>query len=136
MCDGFPLTPLGLMAVVALTLLLITVGGPHQDRIVLALGTCGLAVITLLVLLVYATGCRSSRAGDDQHPIRVEAGARWRRATASNSPAGISWSPCRWRGAQPSPRRVVDSAVVSTRRFRLMSARSQESSAGWSSPMS
>ena len=59
-CDWFPLTPLGLMAVVALTLLLITVGGPHQDRIVLALGTCGLAVITLLVLLVYARRCRSS----------------------------------------------------------------------------
>jgi hypothetical protein len=75
----FPLTPLGIAAVVALAWFLKAVGVPHQDRIVLALGICGLAVIALAVVLVYATAiCVKLRKGDDPQPICVEAGSRSR----------------------------------------------------------
>jgi hypothetical protein len=78
--DWFPLTPLGLLTIPVLIVLINSYGVARNDRIVLALGCCGLALIALAVFLVTVTSVwlKLQRQGGPKEPLLFEAGSPFR----------------------------------------------------------
>ena len=90
--SSFPLTPLSLLAIPLLVVIIKVYGVGRNDRIILALGCCGLVLIALAVIMVSVTSAwlKLRRQGAPRDLLDFEAGVPFRTGYRT---AQIAWIP-------------------------------------------